>query len=171
MSSTTSMARGFTLIEVVVVMLILSIILGLAGMRLTRDRGDDLRDEGRRLALVLQNAQQQAILEGRPLAFSFNDEGYRFLQLDAKGKFVPIEKDELLAPHELPHPMTLGPATSRNKTGMSTDKKRKDMIVFDPSGEFPAFTMVLTIGELTWYVEGSDDGQIQSTPTKIERPA
>lgn len=150
---------GFTLIELVVVLLILSIILGLAGIRLTRDQGDTLRDEARRLALVLQNAQQQAVLEGRPYAFALTDDGYRFLQLNSKGRLVPIETDELLAPRKLPSPMTLDPLKKSEDT-----KKRVDLIVFDPSGEFPAFTMVLSIGQLNWYVRGRNDGQIQSSP-------
>jgi general secretion pathway protein H len=158
--------RGFTLIEVVVVLFVLTIVLGFVGVRLTRDEGDLLRDEGRRLALVLQNAQQQAILEGRPYAFALTPEGYRFLGLDRENHLVPIEFDELLGPRVLPRVMTLGPVKPRG------DKSTKaDPIVFDPSGEFPSFTLVLTIGEAVWYVQGSNDGRIRSAPALEQAPA
>ncbi|MFL6648467.1 MAG: GspH/FimT family protein [Sulfurifustis sp.] len=155
-----SLISGFTLIEVVVVLLILSIILGLASMRLTRDESDVLRDEARRLALVLQNAQQQAILEGRPYAFQFVDGGYRFLTPDKNGKLVPIQVDELLAPHRLPRPLAIAPSQPHGKMN-----ERNDPILFDPSGEFPAFTIVLTADNLVWYVQGMNDGKILSSST------
>lgn len=156
-------SRGFTLIEVVVVMLILTIILAMVGVRLTRDPSDIVRDEARRLALVLQSAQQQAILEGRPYAFAVTDEGYRFLRLNNEGRLVPIETDELLAPRLLPQAMTLAPV--RPKTDGSDNETRYDLILFDPSGEFPAFAMVFEAGEIHWYVQGMSDGQILSSPT------
>jgi general secretion pathway protein H len=152
-------AHGFTLIEVVVVVLIMSIMVGMIGARLTRDEGDIVRDEARRLALVLQGAQQQAILEGRPYAFVLTHEGYRFLSLNAKSQLVPIETDELLGPRALPRPLTLEPKKQREET-----RQRADLILFDPSGEFPVFTMMFTFGRLVWYVEGRSDGQILSAP-------
>lgn len=151
--------RGFTLIELVVVMLILTIVLGMVGVRLTRGHGDLVRDEARRLTLVLQNAQQQAILEGRPYAFALTPEGYQFLQLDASGRLVPIKADELLTPRTLPAAMTIGPLKPRAET-----TGRPDLILFDPSGEFPAFDLVLAIGEVVWYVQGQNDGRVHSSP-------
>lgn len=151
---------GFTLIEIVVVMLVLSIILGMVGVRLTRDQSDILRDEAQRLALVLQNAQQQAILEGRHYAFMLTSDGYQFLLLNREGRLVPIRADELLGPRKMPPLMALAPDRPA-----ADATKRPDPILFDPSGEFPVFTMILRIGELTWYVQGRDDGQIQSTST------
>jgi general secretion pathway protein H len=153
-------AGGFTLIEVVVVMLVLTIILGIVGVRLTRDESDIIRDEARRLSMVLQSAQQQAILEGRLYAFAFGGDGYRFLRLNSEGRLVPIEADELLGPRLLPPPMTLEPVRPKDSTG----EERRDLVLFDPSGEFPAFTMVFNVGELVWYVTGRSDGQIRSSP-------
>jgi general secretion pathway protein H len=159
---------GFTLLEIVVVLLIITIILGMVGVNLTRNRSDVLRDEAERLAVVLQNAQQQAILEGRPYGFTFTDRGYRFLRINDSGHLVSVETDELLAPHELPPAVTLAPETgSEAMTAAKTtdaSKKRSDVIVFDPSGEFPAFTLVLSVGDFSWYVQGQSDGQVLSSP-------
>ena len=157
--------RGFTLIEVVVVLLIITIILGMVGVNLTRNPSDVLRDEAQRLALVLQNAQQQAILEGRPYGFAFADDGYRFLRLNDKGRLAPIEFDELLSPRQLPVPISLAAAGSTaDKTRSASAAKPPDLIVFDPSGEFPAFTLVLSVGDISWYVRGQSDGQVLSSP-------
>jgi general secretion pathway protein H len=156
---------GFTLLEVVVVLLIITIILGMVGVNLTRNPADTLRDEADRLALVLQNAQQQAILEGKPYGFTFTEKGYLFLRLDANNRLVPIETDELLTPRELPPAITLTPSETINKNAKPTDpNKRYDLIVFDPSGEFPVFNLALSIGDLYWYVRGQSDGQVLSSP-------
>ena len=157
--------RGFTLIEVVVVLMIITIILGMVGVNLTRNPADTLRDEAERLALVLQNAQQQAILEGRPYGFTFTETGYLFLRSNASNRLVPIEVDELLTPRKLPPTITLAPTERFDKNTKSTDtKKRFDLIVFDPSGELPVFSLALSIGDLFWYVRGQSDGQVLSSP-------
>ena len=147
------------------VLLIITIILGMVGVNLTRNQSDILRDEAQRLALVLQNAQQQAILEGRPYGFTFADNGYRFLRLNDNGHLVSIEFDELLGPRTLPPPISLAPGASTGEQAKSADAAtRPDLIVFDPSGEFPAFTLVLSLGDIFWYVRGQTDGRVLSSP-------
>ncbi|HEX9811698.1 MAG TPA: GspH/FimT family protein [Burkholderiales bacterium] len=157
---------GFTLLEVVVVLLIVTIILGMVGVNLTRNPTDTLRDEAERLALVLQNAQQQAILEGRLYGFSFTETGYRFLRSNTdNNRMVPIEFDELLTPHNLPPSITLAPTEITDKNTKVTDaKKRFDPIAFNPSGEFTVFNLVLSVGDAYWYVRGQSDGQVLSSP-------
>ena len=48
--------RGFTLIEVAVVMLVIVIVLGIVSVNLEPDRDSIVRDEANRLALLLQTA-------------------------------------------------------------------------------------------------------------------
>lgn len=153
-------AHGFTLIEMVVVMLLLTIIFGMMGVMLTRNEDDLVHEEASRLALVLQNAQEQAILEGRPYAFALTDSGYRFLAVDVNGRLRPIQTDEILAPHRVPYPIALAPLHSRD-----SDPKQRDLLLFDPSGEFAPFVMVFKIGEFIWYVQGRTDGDIRATKT------
>src|SRR5690606_11760242 len=130
-------AAGFTLIELVVVLLILTIVLRMIGIRLTRDVRDTVRDEAERLALALQSAREQASLEGRPYAFALTDEGYQLLRLGDEGRLVPVREDEILGPRRLPRALTLAPERPAGAA-----PARADLILFDPSGEFPAFTMV-----------------------------
>ena len=166
------LTSGFTLIEIVVVLLIITIILGLVGVNLTRNPADTLHEEADRLALVLQNAQQEAILEGRPYGFAFTESSYLFARPDPSAPsadgvtLVPIQADELLTPHQLPAAMTLTPSATNEAQDSSAKNKKKrfDQIVFDPSGEFPVFQLTLSIGDLYWYVRGQSDGQVVSSP-------
>lgn len=149
------------------VLLIITIILGMVGVNLTRDRSDVVRDEAERLAVVLQNAQQQAILEGQPFGFTFTENSYRFLHLNDKGRLVPIQADELLGPHELPPAISLAPDKPLNGKATAADAaKRPDLIVFDPSGEFPTFTLVLSVEDIFWYVRGQTDGRVTSSSSR-----
>ena len=67
--------RGFTLIEVAVVMLVIVIVLGIVSVNLEPDRETPVRDEARRLVLLLQTAQQESILQGKILAVAIERSG------------------------------------------------------------------------------------------------
>ena len=146
-------------------LLILTIILSLVGVRLTRDQGDIVRDEARRLAALLQNAQQQAILESRPYGFVLTAEGYRFLTLDDQYRLVPARGDALLRERLLPPLVQLGPLEPDDERTRAADADaRGDIILFDPSGDFSVFTFKLESDGIVWYVRGHADGQILPTP-------
>lgn len=156
-------AAGFTLIELAVVMLLLVIILGLVGVNLTRGASDVVRDEGQRLALLLQTAQQEAILEGRFYAFAPTLEGYEFLRED-DGKLVPLAAGDPLGARALPGSVTL----ELTDPPPGTEDDEAPLIVFDPSGALIHFTLVLQADDVTWYVQAGGNGRIRSAPT-LER--
>jgi general secretion pathway protein H len=70
--------RGFTLIEILVVMVLISIILSMAVISLGNHRERELREEIVRLQQLIQLAQDESILNQRPLAIKFLENGYRF---------------------------------------------------------------------------------------------
>ena len=94
--------QGFTLIEVAVVMLVIVIVLGIVSVNLDPDRETPVRDEARRLVLLLQTAQQEAILQGKILALAIEHQGYYFLMLNEKNEFKPMTDDEVLHARPLP---------------------------------------------------------------------
>lgn len=88
--------RGFTLIELLVVLVIVGIMLGLVGVRLAPDDEHTLETEMRRLALLLEQAHDEAVASGQPLAFSVDRTRYRFWRRDASNEWVPYGDDPLL---------------------------------------------------------------------------
>lgn len=155
-------SEGFTLIELAVVMLLLVIVLGMIGVNLSRGPGDLARDEARRLALLLQTAQQEAILEGRFYAFAPTLEGYEFLRLDDAGKLVPLAAGDPLGPRTLPASVTLelaepAPAAAQDEV---------PLIVFDPSGALSRFALAVQAQDALWWVEAGTDGRIRSATTR-----
>ena len=75
---------GFTLLEMLVVLVIAGIIAGVASMTLTGNPRSDLREEGQRLALLFESASDEAQVRGHPLAWQANTQGYQFVERSAE---------------------------------------------------------------------------------------
>ncbi|MBI3903316.1 MAG: prepilin-type N-terminal cleavage/methylation domain-containing protein [Nitrosomonadales bacterium] len=94
--------RGFTLIELLVVLVITGIALGVAVVQLMPDDRATLREEAQRLALLLENAGMEARASGRPLAWSAENDGYRFWKKNDYGDWVGLDDDAIFRPRSLP---------------------------------------------------------------------
>jgi general secretion pathway protein H len=151
-------ARGFTLIELLVVVVIIVIMVTLAGVQLMRSPGEAVRDESERLALLLQAARDEAILQGRVFAFGAGRESYRFLRLERDGKLRITKDDELLRPRQLAAGVAI---ESLQVEGVAEDAPVKG-VIFQPSGDLPAFRILLAGGGARWSVVGAPDGTIRA---------
>ena len=147
--------RGFTLIEIAVVVLIIVIILGLVSVNLEPDRNAAVRDEAQRLAFLLHTAQQEAVLEGKVLAVALGSQGYSFLLLNDKNEFKPIAQDDVLRSRPLPPDISI---SSVDIEGAS--EKDASRLIILPTGELPEFTVTFSRGATHWQVLGSLTGEI-----------
>lgn len=91
---------GFTLLELLVVVLIIGITLGLVTISFTPDKAGMLATETQRLAALLRLTVQEAILQDQEYALEVTPEGYRFLVLNAQ-HWQPVD-DPLLRARKLP---------------------------------------------------------------------
>jgi general secretion pathway protein H len=155
-NSSTARGNGFTLIEIVVVLLLITIVIGMVGLGFIRDRSSEVREEAERLALMLQAAQQEATMQGQVLALRTTTEGYAFLRLSDQGRFVAIERDELLGPRKLTPPITIEKITIEGLSG--TDKTG---LLLEPSGALPPFTITVSAPEATWEISGLANGTLR----------
>ena len=73
---------GFTLIEVMIVVVIVAIMSGAVVMSIPRDVNDLFKEEADRFRVLLRLAQDEAILQSREFALGFTHSGYAFFQLD-----------------------------------------------------------------------------------------
>jgi general secretion pathway protein H len=99
-----SSARGFTLIEILVVIVIISVIVGAASIAvgvLGKDR--QIEDQARRLWAVLQQAREEAELQGLDVGLYLASGSYEFLRFDRRvNVWQPIPDDDFYAPREMP---------------------------------------------------------------------
>lgn len=159
--------RGFTLIEVLMVLVIIGVIIGLASLAFGDNRAAELRREAQRLQAVLNLATEEAIVKSRVLGVRVDADGYRFFILDDNQAWLPLEHDREFAVHQLPRPLELtlltdarAVTTSRSGEG----SKETPHAYFFATGElYPAFELILQHPDLdtAYRLEARIDGKVE----------
>jgi general secretion pathway protein H len=88
-------SRGFTLLELLVVLVIIGITLGAVSINAIPSNQKNLQNEVQRIALLLQAARDEAIVRNRPVAFEADANNYRFLVRNDTD-WEPIADDDLM---------------------------------------------------------------------------
>ena len=138
--------RGFTLVELLVVLLIIGIMVTFAGLSLRGDPlSEHLREETRRLAALLELAAEDALLEGRELAVRIEPDGYRFLRLE-QGRWLGLTEG-VLRPRPLPAGMELELRLQEEGSAPGAGEDEEDVerpqVYVLSSGEMTPFTLRL----------------------------
>lgn len=92
--------RGFTLLELLVVLVIVGIMLGVVSFNAMPSARQALQNEAQRIALLLQLARDEAIVRNRPIAFEVDQYHYRFLIRTENNEWLPIEQEDMLRERE-----------------------------------------------------------------------
>jgi general secretion pathway protein H len=102
---------GFTLIEILVVLVVLAIAAGTLVARLDRDPRSVVDGEARRLAGALEHAAALAQWTGETLGVSTHGDGYRFWRRGTDSRWSAMSGSDVLAPHDLPAGIRILPGT------------------------------------------------------------
>lgn len=134
-------SRGFTLLELLVVLVIVGITLGMVSFNAMPDAKQVLRNDAQRIALLLQLARDEAIVRNRPIAFEADTESYRFLLRDGNS-WKPLDHDDMLRKRDFKRaPVTL--SITPEPAGQSDTF----LIVFGREPVDKAFVLTLASGE------------------------
>lgn len=135
-------AHGFTLIEVMVVLVIMGLVATGISVGLDSLRGRDTEQALKRLRLVLEASADRAQVRGRPIVIEFLPDGYRFAALDADDNWRPLIDPPVFAERPLPPGLTwLGlrlegqPEVSAPRLLFGTQAPEYELRVATPGGE------------------------------------
>ena len=90
---------GFTLLEILVVMILLGIIVSVAVLSAGGDKQREIEQEVQRMVQLIHLAKEEAILNRRELAIKFSPNAYEFLQLEDED-WIPYQDDRLFYQRE-----------------------------------------------------------------------
>jgi len=143
-----ALQRGFTLLELMVVLVIIGILLSFATLSTSGDsRGEQLQRESARLIALIDMASEQAIFRSEQLAIRFGETDYEFMLL-AAGKWVALEDDGPLRARELPKGIELRLELEENPPpGMKSEEAEAPQVFLLSSGEMTPFTLTFSAPE------------------------
>jgi general secretion pathway protein H len=136
--------HGFSLLEVLVVLLIVGITLTMAtlsiGPGLGRDRG---LNEAERLHALVALASEQAILQGIEHGLELSHGGYRILAyLD--GQWLPLDDDPVWRPRELPDTLRVHLQTDGRSVTLPATAQGTPQVLLFSSGETTPYVIELS---------------------------
>lgn len=148
--------NGFTLIEMLVVLLIMGLFVGLVSTITQPDDHALVRVEAERLAQLLELAETKSRLTGKSIAWTADRAGYRFWQLSDDAFWSEIRDDDALRARDLPQGMTI--------SGLQVENVRSPVntrLEFSPYGPTLSFTIELSLGSAYDTVAGSPIGEVR----------
>ena len=146
--------QGFTLLELLVVLVIAGILLGAVALNAMPGNSQLLQDDAQRIALLLQAARDEAIVRNRAIAFEIDEQRYRFL-IRQNDSWQVLTNDALLrdrAFRRAPLAVTLTPPTS---------DRLPLRIVFGREPVDKPFALRLTLGANSASIQADGIGNFQ----------
>lgn len=98
---------GFTLLELLVVIVIISVLFSFMTLTIRSSSPEDvIKEEARRFNQLIQLALDEAVLRNTEYGLKFDKNGYQFLQLE-ENTWLTMDADKMLRSRELPLEMEL----------------------------------------------------------------
>lgn len=134
--------RGFTLLELLVVLVIVGILTGFAVLGLGNRGASLVQDEQQRLAAVLRAAREEALLEGRNYGIGFWRSGYAFYEL-RQGEWTGLGSDPTLRAHEWDEQLEATLLLEGLEVAMRREPPERPQVFLFASGEMTPFELRL----------------------------
>lgn len=156
--------RGFTLIEVLVVLVVLALGAGLVFANIGSDPRGLVEREAKRLAGALEHAAALAQWQNEMLGVSAEGSAYRFWRKGADGRWTLFTGDDVLATRTLPSDLAVTPATYAG-----APVARDAIIPFRASGRNEPYSLVLGSSQWTIIVRADPLNRVAFAAAPVSR--
>ena len=170
-------SAGFTLIEIMVVVVIIGVVAALMVLSFTltgRDR--ELEKESDRLFALFTYAREQAELQTREYGVLFQDDGYEFLTYDVRrALWRSVPDDEALVARRLPDGLGVKLTVEARPVVLTRPKDARDktpQVMIFSNGDLTSFAATLERegGLRSVTVTQDDQGQVIEQPMMESKP-
>jgi general secretion pathway protein H len=158
---------GFTLIEILIVMLIISIVGGVAMLSISFNPNTRYKTISREIKNLLMLGEEQALLQANVFGLAFTDKTFQFYQYnseDKKNPWHPINEAPL-GVHNIPAGVQITVKVNDKIVEAAKDpQKLKPQLILSTSGEIIPFTILIgkTDGPPRYQVIGHTNGSLES---------
>lgn len=157
--------KGFTLIEILVVIVIIGVILSFATLAIgDGGRAKQLEQETQRLAWLLTQARYEAIMQAEEFGLLVDVDEYRFYKL--QGQDWQVLQEDIFRPHSLPSGIQSELRIDGNSIILNKKCQQSScapQLLLLSSGEFTPFEIMLTMNtdnNLSYRLIGTATGAI-----------
>ncbi|AOY87793.1 type II secretion system protein GspH [Marinobacter salinus] len=148
-----SRQAGFTLIEILVVLIIVGLLAALAVFSMGgSSQQRELENEIRELYLLMQTASEQAVLNNLEMGLQFTEEGYQFVAFHDETGEWRSSGERMFRPRNFPDWLVATRFIENDAPRLATaeDKLLPDVVFFS-SGETTPFELEFTVGRNSDY--------------------
>lgn len=155
----TVFTHGFTLLEVLVVLLIMGMLVGMVSVIARPDEQALLRLEAERLSQLLELAASEARVSGQSFAWEAEQSSYHFSQQGVQEPWTPVNDNDLLRPRTLPPGMVISGVSIEN-TPLDSDFR----IEFTAYSAVLVFLVEISTSTQRYLIAGSPVGELRIMP-------
>ncbi len=157
--------RGFTLIELVVVIVIVGVIAGTVALSVRGSGEREVENAARRAQALIRLACERALLGGRDIGFTPVRDGLRFGYFETDGwrPLPPGNQSDELRPRPLGRELALGAERDGEPLMLADEPGREPSFACLSSGELTPFHLYIERADAltAWTLEGRLDGTLE----------
>ncbi len=153
-------ARGFSLIEILVVLVIIGLLASTVVLTLP-DRDDVLREQVHRFAARVNMVSQEGVVANRPMGLAISHSGYAFFRYQ-DGRWQELADDRMFGSETWNAVGTISIERDQERLTRSTpgdDASLLPTILFEPTGQSTPFVVSFSNHEERYDVIGNSRGE------------
>lgn len=168
--------RGFTLLELMVVVIIIGVMTTFAVLSLGNSAARRVDEEAYRFASLIRLAADEAVLQGREIGIEIKRDGYVFHQFDDQFRqWVPMATNLVYRSRTLTEGMTIDlrlddqemvlPAVGEAEDGEEEDPPQPQVLLLS-SGEMTPFELIFEFQDIEVVLKATANGAVETQSTQ-----